>query len=118
MVRQRLAQEIVQRLAMSDLEVLLERVAEVSTDGPAAKAGILDTIGCAFAGTGKGAAMDVIVEMLGWLSGYAAEVGWGLKRGDVIITGARLGPLSVAEAGTYRASCALYRSLFCGGESG
>jgi len=63
--------------------------------------------GDTLAGTGKGAAMDVIVEMLGWLSGYAAEVGSGLKRGDVIITGARLGPLSVAEAGTYRASCAL-----------
>ena len=55
----------------------------------------------------KGAAFSAIVESIHWLAGYAAELGAGLKRGDVILTGARIGPLPVAEAGSYRATSVL-----------
>ena len=67
----------------------------------------LERDGGYLAGTDKGAALAAILESIHWLAGYAAELGAGLKRGDVILTGARIGPLSVAEAGTYRATSAL-----------
>jgi len=54
-----------------------------------------------------GASLDAIVEAVHWLAQYAARLGAGLKRGAVILTGARIGPLPVARAGRYRADCAL-----------
>ncbi|MCZ0962536.1 fumarylacetoacetate hydrolase family protein [Paracoccus benzoatiresistens] len=48
--------------------------------------------------------LDDALSFLSWLAGHAAEQGAPLRKGDVIITGARIGPLPLKDAGTARAS--------------
>ncbi|RYE11234.1 MAG: hydratase [Hyphomicrobiales bacterium] len=57
--------------------------------------------GAAIGDSGKGASLDLVLESLCWLAGYASELGAPLQRGTAILTGARIGPLSVAAAGAY-----------------
>ena len=48
--------------------------------------------------------LDDALSFLSWLADHAAEQGVPLRKGDVVITGARLGPLPLKNAGTARAS--------------
>lgn len=52
------------------------------------------------------APMDQAMDFLGWLAGHARSQGMPLKAGDVIITGARIGPLPLNGA-TYAYATAL-----------
>ena len=52
------------------------------------------------------APMDQAMDFLGWLAGHARSQGMPLKAGDVIITGARIGPLALNGA-THANSTAL-----------
>lgn len=47
--------------------------------------------------------LDDAVSFLTWLAGHAAAQGLPLRKGDVIITGARIGPLALKDAGRARA---------------
>ena len=49
------------------------------------------------------AAIADALDFLGWLSGHAARQGRPLKKGDVVITGARVGPLPLNGASRARA---------------
>lgn len=48
--------------------------------------------------------LDDALSFLSWLADHAAGQGMPLRKGDVVITGARLGPLPLEDAGTARAS--------------
>ncbi|GLK64530.1 hydratase (plasmid) [Paracoccus kondratievae] len=50
------------------------------------------------------ASLAEAVDFLAWLSSHAAAQGLPLGRGDVIITGARIGPLPLGDARTARAT--------------
>jgi 2-keto-4-pentenoate hydratase len=49
------------------------------------------------AATDGGAGTDNVLAALAWLANHAAARCGGLKKGDVVITGARIGPWSVTE---------------------
>lgn len=48
--------------------------------------------------------LDDALSFLSWLAGHAAGQDMPLRKGDVIITGARIGPLPLNDAGSARAS--------------
>lgn len=45
-----------------------------------------------------GASLDEIVDQVAWLANHTLARGMGLKAGHIIMTGARIGPVSVKEA--------------------
>jgi 2-keto-4-pentenoate hydratase len=54
-----------------------------------------------------GAPLETLLDAMSWLATYASSLGAPLRRGAVIITGARIGPVSVRQPGYYAASSAL-----------
>ncbi len=56
------------------------------------------------ASVATGAALATILEAMAWLADYASSLGAPLRRGAVVITGARIGPVSVREPGRYTGS--------------
>ncbi len=79
----------------------------VAADTPGTLQVMLHHDGEQLAATDKGATLETILDALCWLSAYAEQLGAPLKRGDAILTGARLGPLPVSKPGAYRATSAL-----------
>jgi 2-keto-4-pentenoate hydratase len=59
------------------------------------------------ASVATGARLETVLEALSWLADYAASLGAPLLQGAVVITGARIGPVSVRQPGHYSASSAL-----------
>lgn len=68
---------------------------------------VLQRDGAEIGSSDGGPSLDATVESVCWLAGYAAALGAPLKSGTAILTGARIGPLPVRDAGEYAASCAL-----------
>lgn len=65
--------------------------------------------------TTKGPGVDNVTAALAWLAGHAATRGRGLKTGDVVITGARIGPSELVGRLAQASSSALgtVSATFC-----
>jgi 2-keto-4-pentenoate hydratase len=68
---------------------------------------VLECEGIEIGASRSGSSLDAILESLSWLARYAASLGAPLCAGTAIITGARIGPLVVRNAGEYVGSCSL-----------
>jgi 2-keto-4-pentenoate hydratase len=62
----------------------------------------------------SGPTLATVLEQLAWLADHASGRGFPLRRGTVVLTGARIGPLPVAPGGALQANAAIGGVMLAG----